>query len=285
MNRCRDAWPAPAKINLFLHITGRRDDGYHLLQTAFQFLDFCDWLRFDLRDDGVVARATVLPGVPEASDLTVRAARLLQQETGCEQGVSIHVEKQLPMGGGIGGGSSDAATTLVALNELWGLHLPVDQLARLGLSLGADVPVFVRGAAAWAEGVGEVLRPVELPEPWYFVVVPPCHVSTAEIFCDKDLTRDAEMMKMSAFLAGQGENVCESVVRKRYPEVDEAMCWLGQFSPARMSGTGACVFAAFSEKAAAQEVMKQLPRGWQAFIAKGLNRSPLIERLARSDLL
>ncbi len=283
MNRRSDAWPAPAKINLFLHITGRRDDGYHLLQTAFQFLERCDWLYFDLRDDGAITRATALEGVPEERDLTVRAARLLQREAGCTQGVSISIEKNLPMGGGIGGGSSDAATTLVALNALWGLHLPVDQLARLGLSLGADVPVFVRGCAAWAEGVGEVLKPIDLPEPWYLVVVPPCHVSTAEIFCDKDLTRDTEMMKMSAFLAGQGENVCEAVVRKRYPEVDEAMCWLGQFSPVRMSGTGACVFAAFPEKAQAQEVIQQLPSGWQGFIARGLNRSPLLKRLAESS--
>ena len=281
MSRRSDAWPAPAKVNLFLHVTGRRDDGYHLLQTAFQFLDYCDWLHFDVRDDGVITRCTDLPGVPVASDLTVRAAQLLQQESGCGQGVTILIEKNLPMGGGVGGGSSDAATTLVALNAIWGIHFSVDQLARLGLSLGADVPVFVRGYAAWAEGVGEVLKRIEVPEPWYLVIVPPCHVSTAEIFGDKDLTRDVEMMKMSAFLAGQGENVCEPVVRKRYSDVDEAMRWLGQFSPVRMSGTGACVFATFSKEAQAQKVMAQLPRGWCAFVAKGLNRSPLLARLAR----
>ncbi len=282
MNRRSSAWPAPAKINLFLHIVGRRDDGYHLLQTAFQFLDRCDWLHFELRDDGLVRRATDLPGVPEDSDLTVRAARLLQEAADCSAGVAIEIEKSLPMGGGLGGGSSDAATTLVALNRLWNTALSVDQLAELGLSLGADVPVFVRGCAAWAEGVGEVLEPIEVAEPWYVVVVPSCHVSTAEIFCDKDLTRDSEMMKIPAFLAGHGENVCEAVVRKRYPEVDEAMRWLGQFAPVRMSGTGACIFAAFSERAQADEVMGVLPAGWQAFVAKGLNRSPLLERLAES---
>ncbi len=277
-------WPAPAKINLFLHVTGRRDDGYHLLQTAFQFLDRCDWLDFTPRRDGRIERVSELAGVPPESDLVVRAARLLQQESGCGQGVDIAIEKILPMGGGIGGGSSDAATTMVALNCLWDTGLSTAELAELGLQLGADVPVFVHGRAAWAEGVGEVLSPIEPPCPWYLVIVPPCHVSTAEIFRDKDLTRDSEMMKIPAFLAGQGgENVCEPVVRSRYPEVDEAMRWLGQFAPVRMSGTGACVFAAFPGRAQAQQVMDELPTAWRAFIAQGLNRSPLLQRLAEES--
>ncbi len=273
-------WPAPAKINLFLHITGRRADGYHLLQTVFQFVDCCDELDFAVREDGVIRRLTEVAGVAEADDLTVRAARSLQQATGTSLGADIRINKQLPMGGGLGGGSSDAATTLVALNQLWGLGLSVDQLAELGLKLGADVPVFVRGQAAWAEGVGENLQPIELDEPWFVVLVPPCHVSTAEIFAVPELTREAQSLKMPAFLEGQGRNVCEEVVRKRFPEVDEAMNWLCQYSQPRMSGTGACVFAPFANEADACHVLQQLPSQWRGFVAKGLNRSPLLDRLA-----
>ncbi len=276
-------WPAPAKINLFLHITGRRADGYHLLQTVFQFLDHGDRLQFEPREDGRVALATPLPGVDPEEDLTVRAARLLRRHAGVERGVTIAIEKRLPMGGGLGGGSSDAATTLVALDHLWKLDLGVDALAALGLELGADVPVFVRGHAAWAEGVGERLTPIEPPEPWYLVVVPGCQVPTAEIFSARELTRDSETITIPAFLAGQGENVCEPVVRKRYPEVDEAMRWLGRFGRARMSGTGASVFVAFSEEGEAREAAKQVPPKWRAFVARGLNRSPLMERLAGDD--
>jgi len=273
-------WPAPAKINLFLHITGRRADGYHLLQTVFQFVDCCDELGFAVREDGVIRRLTEVDGVAEVDDLTVRAARSLQQLTATPLGVDIRINKQLPMGGGLGGGSSDAATTLVALNQLWGLGLPVDQLAELGLKLGADVPVFVRGQAAWAEGVGENLEPIELDEPWFVVLVPPCHVSTAEIFAVPELTRDAQSLKMPAFLGGQGQNVCEEVVRKRYPDVDKALNWLAQYSQPRMSGTGACVFAPFTNEADACQVLQQLPDQWRGFVAKGLNRSPLLDRLA-----
>ncbi|HHJ80347.1 MAG TPA: 4-(cytidine 5'-diphospho)-2-C-methyl-D-erythritol kinase [Candidatus Tenderia electrophaga] len=274
------AWPAPAKINLFLHITGRRADGYHLLQTVFQFVDCCDELEFTVRQDGLIRRLTEVDGVAEADDLTVRAARSLQQLVDTPLGADISINKQLPMGGGLGGGSSDAATTLVALNQLWGLGLSVDKLAELGLKLGADVPVFVRGQAAWAEGVGENLQPIDLDEPWFVVLIPPCHVSTAEVFAIPELTRDAQSLKMPAFLEGQGQNVCEAVVRKRFPEVDEAMKWLSQYSRPRMSGTGACVFAPFANEADAYHVLQQLPGQWRGFVAKGLNRSPLLGRLA-----
>lgn len=274
------SWPAPAKINLFLHITGRRADGYHLLQTVFQFVDYCDELDFTIREDGLIRRLTDIDGIDANDDLTVRAARCLQQLAGTALGVDIRINKQLPMGGGLGGGSSDAATTLVALNQLWGLGMSVDQLAELGLKLGADVPVFVHGQAAWAEGVGENLQPIELDEPWFVVLIPPCHVSTAEIFAVPELTRDAQSLKMPAFLEGQGQNVCEEVVRKRYPDVDKALNWLSQYSQPRMSGTGACVFAPFANEADACRVLQQLPQQWGGFVAKGLNRSPLLDRLA-----
>ncbi len=275
-------WPAPAKLNLFLHITGRRADGYHQLQTIFQFLDYGDQLSFTLRDDGEVHRVSDLPGVPAQQDLVVRAARLLQQHSRCPLGVDIEVEKRLPMGGGLGGGSSNAATTLVALNELWELGFSIDQLAALGLQLGADVPVFVRGTAAWAEGVGEALTPLtgELApaEPWYLVIEPACQVATAEVFNAPDLTRDCHPITISHFLAGQGTNVCEAVVKKRFPLVAKALDFLLKYAPARMSGTGACVFAPFADRAAAQQVLEALPHGWRGFVAQGMNRSPLYER-------
>ena len=274
-----DAWPAPAKVNLFLHITGRRDDGYHLLQTVFQFLDCSDELSFEVREDAQIRRLTRVEGVAETDDLIIRAARSLQRTAGTRKGVDISINKRLPMGGGLGGGSSDAATTLVALNRLWGLGLPLQTLADLGLDLGADVPVFVRGQAAWAEGVGESLVPIELSEPWFLVLVPACHVSTAEIFAAPELTRDAQSLKIPAFLEGQGINVCEAVVRKRFPEVDQALNWLSQYGQARMSGTGACVFATFANEADAQLALQQRPVNWRGFVAKGLNRSPLLDRL------
>ena len=278
-----EAWPAPAKVNLFLHITGRREDGYHLLQTVFQFVDYCDELSFKLREDGQIRRFAEVEGVAEADDLTVRAARSLQQLTGISKGVDIHINKRLPMGGGLGGGSSDAATTLVALNHIWGLGLSQQQLSEIGLKLGADVPVFVHGKAAWAEGVGEDLTAIELPQPWFLVLVPACHVSTAEIFAAPELTRDAQSLKIPAFLEGQGINVCEAVVRKRYPEVDQALNWLSQYGQARMSGTGACVFASFANEADARHALQQRPANWRGFVARGLNRSPLLDRLARES--
>ena len=275
------SWPAPAKVNLFLHITGRRDDGYHLLQTVFQFLDFGDELSFQLLESSEIKRKEDIPGVPEAQDLIVRAAKLLQAEAGVNQGVVIRINKQLPMGGGLGGGSSDAATTLVALNHLWGAGLSEDELAKLGLQLGADVPVFVRGFAAWAEGVGEHLESVTLPEPWFLVVIPPVHVSTQEIFSSKDLTRDCSAIKIRNFLSGGTGNVCEPVVFQRYPEVKKVFDWLQEFGPARMSGTGASVFAPFESEVEARQTLNIVPANWRAFVAKGLNWSPLVNRLKK----
>jgi 4-diphosphocytidyl-2-C-methyl-D-erythritol kinase len=268
-------WPAPAKLNLFLHITGRRQDGYHLLQTVFQFIDYCDLLHFEVRHDGLIRRVTEIAGVDERQDLVWRAANLLQQESNAHLGVDISIIKRIPMGGGLGGGSSDAATTLVALNRLWDLDLSVSRLVELGIKLGADVPVFINGQAAWAEGVGEKLQSVSLPQPWYVVIMPPCQVATGEIFTAPELTRDSNPIKIRDFLAGQGVNVCEPVVRSRHPEVGEVLDWLSQFSKARLTGTGACVFAAFDSERLAQEVISKIPSQWSGFVAKGLNTSPL----------
>ena len=269
-----DRWPAPAKINLMLRITGRRSDGYHTLQTVFQFLDYGDTIRLQVRKDGGVRRITTLPTVPPERDLTVRAAQLLQQETGTALGVDIAVEKVIPLGGGLGGGSSNAATVLVALNHLWSLGLSEDELACIGLRLGADVPVFVRGWAAWGEGIGEVLTPIELPEPWYLVVNPGCQVATGEIFADSELTRDSLPITIRDFLAGNVRNDCERVVRRRYEAVAAVLDWFG--ASARLTGTGACVYAAFAEAAAAQAALASLPQEWRGFVAHGCNRSPLL---------
>jgi len=273
------SWPAPAKLNLMLRITGRRADGYHLLQSVFQFLDHGDEIDLTVRGDGAIVRHSELAGVPAEQDLVVRAARLLQAESGCPLGADIRVHKRLPMGGGLGGGSSDAATVLVGLNRLWGTGLGEDALAALGLRLGADVPVFVRGRAAWAEGVGEQLTPVALPEPWYLVVKPPCEVATGEIFQDPELTRNSPLSTIRDFLAGLIANDCLPVVAARYPEVAAALAWLGQYGDARLTGTGACVFAAFEDESRAREVLDQLPAGHQGFVARGRNRSPLLQRL------
>ena len=280
-------WPAPAKLNLFLNITGRRADGYHLLQTVFQFLDHGDRLDFEIDDGGAVRRVSSLAGVAAEDDLMVRAARLLQAETGTALGAAIRVDKRLPLGGGLCGGSSDAATTLVALNRLWGTGLDEDSLAALGLRLGADVPMFVRGRAAWAEGVGERLEPIALPEPWYVVLVPPVTVSTAEIFSAPELIRNRHPITIRDFLCGHGDNVCEAVVRRRYPVVDAAMSALDaalgedrQRAGARLTGTGACVFAAWAEERDARAAWERLRGDWTGFVARGLNRSPLARRLA-----
>lgn len=274
-----DWWPAPAKINLFLHITGRRKDGYHLLQTVFQFLDIGDRLAFYLRNDSKIRRLNALPGVDFDQDLVVRAARLIQEQAAVRRGVDIRLDKRLPLGGGLGGGSSDAATTLVALNQLWRTGLSAAQLRQLGLQLGADVPIFVHGRAAWAEGVGETLTDVDLETPWYVVVTPDCQVATAEIFTRPELKRDCQPITISGFLSGQGGNVCEAVVRQRYPAVAEALDWLSGFGSARMSGTGASVFVALTERRQADAVLRQLPDGWRGFVAKGINRSPLLDRV------
>jgi len=278
-------WPAPAKLNLFLHITGRRDDGYHELQTVFQLLDFGDRLRLRVREDGQIQRLSAIQGVEPEQDLTVRAARLLQQHSSCSLGVSIEIDKRIPMGGGLGGGSSDAATVLLVLNQLWRTGLDVNQLAQLGLSLGADVPVFVRGESAWAEGVGERLNAVKLPERWFFVLCPEVSIPTAELFASPQLTRDARPITIRDYLAGAGSNVFEPLVRERYPVVDEAIKWLTQTSgvPARMTGTGSSIFIAVNDEQHAQQIMASLPDRWQAFYARGVNQSPLISRLAKAN--
>ncbi len=276
-------WPAPAKLNLFLHITGRRADGYHELQTVFQLLDYGDRVRLRVRDDGQILRVTSMAGVPPEQDLTVRAARALQQHSGCPLGVDIEVDKRTPMGGGLGGGSSDAATVLVVLNRLWNLNLSTDSLAKLGLSLGADVPVFVRGESAWGEGVGERLTAVQLPETWFLVVSPGAHVSTVELFASPRLTRDARPITIRDYLAGAGSNVFEPLVRENYPAVNEAMTWLTQASgtPARMTGTGSSIFVAVESESRATQLLAKLPHGWQGFCARGVNRSPLLAQLER----
>lgn len=275
--------PAPGKLNLMLRIVGRRADGYHLLQTVFQFIDRCDWITLRARADGAVCLSNPLPGVPEASDLTVRAARLLRARTGCSLGAEIEAEKSLPMGAGLGGGSSDAATVLAGLNFLWGCGLDAAELASLGLSLGADVPIFLDGRSAWAEGVGELLTPLELPEPWYLVVVPPCHVSTAEIFNSPGLTRDSAPITIARFTAGCHENHCLGPVVERYPVVEDALNALGRVSEEpRLTGTGACVFASYDSRERAQEAADRLRPEWNCFLARGLNRSPLLGALERS---
>lgn len=267
--------PAPAKLNLMLRIVGRRKDGYHLLQTVFQFIDHCDWITLRRRSDGAIRLVNPLPMVPEDQDLAVRAAKLLREFTGIGHGVEIEIEKNLPMGGGLGGGSSDAATTLLGLNALWRTGLSLQDLMVLGLQLGADVPVFVNGCSAWAEGVGEVLTPLDLAEPWFVVVVPRCHVATAQIFSAPNLTRNNKPIKIPDFLAGQQENHCLPVVSELYPEVRAALCSLGRFAHAKLTGTGACVFAAFSEEADARAAVAALEGDWLVFFARGRNRSAL----------
>lgn len=275
-------WPAPAKLNLFLHVLGRRADGYHLLQTVFQFLDFGDELSFEPLADGRILRPEGPAEVDPEQDLVVRAARALQTATGHSQGVAIRVVKRIPMGAGLGGGSSDAATTLVALNALWGLNRSVDELASIGLTLGADVPVFVRGVAAWAEGVGEALTPVTLPEPWYAVIAPDVHVPTAEIFSAPELRRDHPPITLDDYQLGKGQNDCAPVTCIRYPAVAEAMGWLSRAAPARMSGTGGAVFAEFADSRAAHAALAGLPAQWRGFVAQGLNLSPLAAALEAS---
>jgi 4-diphosphocytidyl-2-C-methyl-D-erythritol kinase len=278
-------YPAPAKLNLFLHVVGRRADGYHLLQSVFRFVDFGDSLAFSVREDGAVRRVNVLPGLDPERDLCVRAARLLQESSGCRLGVDITLEKRLPMGGGLGGGSSDAATTLLALNRLWNLNLERAALQNLGLKLGADVPVFVFGQSAFAEGVGEILQPVVLPPAWYVVLIPPVAVPTAEIFASRELTRDTIPITMAAFLRGrdchdpapgkQGRNDLQAVVCRKYPQVAETLAWLEKSGDARMTGSGACVFAGFATEQEARAVFACRPDGMNGFVARGLDQHPL----------
>ena len=272
-------WPAPGKLNLFLHIVGRRSDGYHLLQTAFQFIDLCDELSFWHRADGVIERVGEVAGVPAGADLALRAARVLAAQHRVRAGVGIELRKRLPVQGGVGGGSSDAATVLVALNRLWRLDLSVEALAALGLGLGADVPVFVRGQAAWAEGVGEQLTPADFPAPIYVLVQPDVTVTTAELFQATELTRDSPVITMTGFLTTGGRNDFEPVVRRRYPAVAEALDWLGRVAPARLTGTGSCVYAAMPDERTARETLARLPVRWRGYVVRGLNRSPLLERV------
>lgn len=275
-----EAWPAPAKLNLMLRIVGRREDGYHLLQTVFQFVDWCDYISFAWLEAPEVVLAKPLPEVPPNEDLTVRAARLLQQATGFRRGVQITVDKRLPMGGGLGGGSSDAATVLVALNALWKLGLSTEELIDLGVRLGADVPVFIKGVAAWAEGVGEKLTPLDLPEPWYVLLIPPCRVETARVFSAPDLTRDSPLVTIDEFHAGETGNDCLSVVQRMYPKVAAALEALSAYGKAQLTGTGACVFAAFADPQEAKAVAHALSPKWRVVCARGVNRSPLLNKLA-----
>ncbi|HZJ95262.1 MAG TPA: 4-(cytidine 5'-diphospho)-2-C-methyl-D-erythritol kinase [Thiopseudomonas sp.] len=267
--------PAPAKLNLMLHIVGRRADGYHLLETLFQFLDYADTLHFNMRDDGQIILHTPIPGVAHDDNLIVRAARLLQAHTQSSQGADIWLDKKLPVGGGIGGGSSNAATTLVGLNHLWRTRLSLDTLAELGLTLGADVPVFVKGRAAFAQGVGEKLQPVDLPEPWYLVAVPPVSISTAKVFSDKGLTRDTLPTTIRSVLKQGGHNDCQAVVEKRYPEVRNALILLNKFVDARLTGTGSCLFGGFPNRQQAVKVANQISGQLPSFVAKGANISML----------
>ena len=283
--------PAPAKLNLFLHVVGRRPDGYHELRTVFQFIDLADRVRLARRADGLVHRTTVVPGVAEADDLAVRAARLVREEFGIGEGVDVGVEKRIPIGGGLGGGSSDAASTLVGLDRLWGLGMDADRLAALAVRLGTDVPVFVRGLAAWAEGVGERLTPLTLEQPWYVLIVLPFAVSTADVFRAPALTRNSPGIRMeSLFRSGPGtppsplpigrlldatRNDCEPVVREMHPRVGDALDWLSRYSRARLTGTGATVFAPFDTREQAAEVAGAVPAPGRGLVARGLNRSPL----------
>ena len=270
---------APAKLNLMLHITGRRDDGYHLLETVFQFIDLTDCIEFSANDEGKILR---LPGnspVAAADDILITAATLLQTRFQVNKGVCIDIDKCIPVGGGLGGGSSDAATCLLALNRLWGLGLSLDQLAMIGLELGADVPVFVHGRAAWATGIGEQLQDIELDKPIYLVIDPKVAISTARIFAAQELTRNSDPLTIRAFLRGSGCNVCEPVVRNLYPRVGEAIDWLSQYASARMTGTGACVFAAIDSLEQAEVVKSQVPPQWSAYITRAMNYSPVHQQL------
>ncbi len=277
-------WPAPAKLNLFLQITQQREDGYHELQTVFQFINMADRLRFDVREDAKIVRKTDNEGIKSQDDLIIKAANILQHVTNTTQGANIYLQKLLPMGGGVGGGSSDAATTLVVLNHLWETGLSIDELAVIGLKLGADVPVFIYGHAAFAEGVGEKLTPLNPLECWYLLVQPEINVSTVKIFSDSQLTRDCSAIRICDLEIGTVNellnfeklgNVFEPIVVKQHPEIAEVIDYLSQYSKARLTGTGACVYSAFNSKDDAEQVMATMPDHWAAFIVKGLNQSPL----------
>ena len=269
------AFFAPAKLNLFLHITGQRADGYHLLQTVFQLLDVGDTVSIEVRQDGLIMRTAAIAGVPEAQDITLRAAKLLQQATACKLGADISVTKRIPIGGGLGGGSSDAATVLLALNQLWQLDLPRKTLLELALQLGADVPIFIFGQNAWAEGVGEQLQAIALPPAYYAVLTPPVHVSTARIFASQELTRSTIPQTMAAFFKGYGHNDLQPVVCEKHPQVAACLGWLSQFGDARMSGSGASVFVQVESLEAAQNIVALKPAGVSGFAASSIEKHPL----------
>jgi 4-diphosphocytidyl-2-C-methyl-D-erythritol kinase len=273
---------APAKLNLFLHITGRRADGYHELQTLFQLLDYGDTLHFDLRQDKQLQLHTAMPGITNEDNLIIKAARVLQQITQLPLGVDITIDKRIPMGGGLGGGSSDAACTLVALNHLWQSHLSTEKLCAIGAQLGADVPVFIQGRSAWAEGIGDRLQALDLPEQWFLVIKPNCHVPTADIFSREELTRDTTAITVAAFFEQGGHNDCTAVVCEHYPDVAAALIWLNNYGSARLTGTGACVFTTFSTEDKARAVLDEVPGTWTGFVAKGINQSPTYSLLPRN---
>lgn len=274
-------WPAPAKLNLFLHIIGQRADGRHDLQTAFQLLDLADTIEIEPTADGAIVREAGPAGVAPGEDLAVRAARALQAASGARYGARLRIEKVIPMGGGLGGGSSDAATVLLTLNELWETGLDLPQLAAIGADLGADVPVFVHGHSAWAEGIGERLTPLALPPRWFVLVHPGVSVATREVFQAPELTRNSPIITIRGLFEAETRNDCEPVVRARFPAVGEALDWLGRFGAARLTGTGSCVFAAFESAAAAERVAARVPDEWRSWVARGLDRSPLHAALAR----
>ncbi|QYJ87068.1 4-(cytidine 5'-diphospho)-2-C-methyl-D-erythritol kinase [Shewanella mesophila] len=281
-NNISRAWPAPAKLNLFLHINGRRPDGYHELQTLFQFVEQSDLLDFAVNKTGELTLHSNIGDVVANSDnLILKAAKSLQKKSATPFGAEIWLDKKLPMGGGIGGGSSDAATTLVALNHLWNTQLSLEELAEIGLSLGADVPVFINGLSAFAEGVGEELITVELPEPWYLVITPDVHVSTAKVFQDPLLPRDTPKLTLVDLMNNNWHNDCQQLVADRHPQVAKALAWLIEYAPSRMTGTGACVFGSFDTREQAEQVFAQIPADMSGFIAKGTNKSPLMLRLAQ----
>jgi 4-diphosphocytidyl-2-C-methyl-D-erythritol kinase len=275
-----DFWPAPAKLNLFLHILNKRHDGYHELQTVFQLLELCDEIRFEPHTKGDIVLTRDYDAGPAVDDLIYRAASILQHKSGTSQGIRISVQKNIPMGGGLGGGSTDAATTLLALNEIWDCGLTIDELAAIGLQLGADVPVFIYGHTAWAEGIGEKLQALELPENWYLIIHPGCHVSTADIFNHPDLTRNSPPITIRDFMKGACRNDCESAVYREFPEIAEVSRYLERWTKASLTGTGACVFGIFESEAKARDILAMMPEKWQGIVSRGTKESTVLQRLA-----
>ena len=273
-------WSAPAKLNLFLHILGQRKDGYHQLQSVIQFIDLCDELTFELRSDSVIHCENSNQAISQQEDLAIRAAKILQKKCSVKQGIDIKLNKVIPLGAGLGGGSSNAATTLLALNQIWGCGLELQELEGLGRQLGADVPVFIRGEASWVDGIGEQLEPVKLPEPWYAVVYPNVHMNTRQMFADSDLTRNCTPIKIRDFLNTEDwqqatQNVFEPIARRQQAEVERAFQWLNRYSPARLTGTGSGMFIVCESQEQAHDIVANCPAEWLAFAAKGLNRSPV----------